>query len=578
MNKESLKHLIDVAAGRKPADLVIKNAKIVDVYQGQMIEGDIAITNGLIAGIGQDYDGAEIHNLQGKVIAPGFIEPHIHVESSLVTPEEFGRLLAINGTTTALADPHEFVNVAGMKGLTYMIQAKKNVPVDIRYMLPSCVPATNMENSGAEVTAQDMIQPLRDGDVDGLAEFMNFPGIINNDDDTIDKVMVARQFNKRIDGHSPMVAGKELNAYVAAGVSNDHECTTVEEMHERLSRGMYVFLREGSVTQNLRKLLKGVTVHNSHRCVLTGDDIQAKTFLERGHLNYSVRVSVEEGIDIFTAIQMATLNAAQACQLNDRGAIAPGLRADFVVFNDLEKLKVHRTYAQGQIIAQDGQYLVDIERESYASIQSSVRYKDFSIDRLSLPLTSNKARAIEVIENEAITNDAIVTVDRDDQGHFQYNPTQDIVKISVIERHNLTGNVAVALLKGYGMKHGAIAQSIAHDNHNVVVAGTNDSDMAFAVQEIERLQGGIVLVKDGEVIASLALPVGGLMSDLPAEGVASQLEELNRVAYEELEISEKVDPTMTLGFMPLAVIPNLKLTDMGLVDVTKFKFVDVTVD
>lgn len=578
MNKEAMKHLIDVAAGRKPADLVLKNAKIIDVYQGQMIDGDIAITNGIIAGIGQDYQANEIHDLAGKVVAPGFIEPHIHIESSLVTPEEFGRLLAINGTTTALADPHEIMNVAGMKGLIYMIQAKKKVPVDIRYMMPSSVPATQMENSGAVIEAQDMVQAFRDGVVDGLAEFMNFPGIINNDDSAIDKIMLARQFNKRIDGHSPMINGKELNAYIAAGVNNDHECTTIEEMHERISRGMYIFLREGSVTQNLRHLLQGVTTHNSHRCVLTGDDIQAKTFLQRGHLNHSIRVCIEEGIDIFTAIQMATLNAAQACQLNDRGAIAPGLRADLVVFDNLEDLHIHKTYVQGQLLVEDGDYLVNIERESFASIQSSVRYRDFSIDRLRLPLSSDKARAIEVIENEAITNEAIVQVQRDTEGYFQYNPEMDVAKIAVVERHHMTGNVAVALLKDYGIKHGAIAQSIAHDHHNVVVAGTNDEDMAQAVLEVEHLQGGIVLVKDGQVIATLALPVGGLMSDSPAEEVAEQLDNLNQVAYSELGISQKVDPTMTLGFMPLAVIPSLKLTDLSLVDVTTFEFVDVSVE
>lgn len=577
MNKASLKHLIDVAAGRKSADLVIKNARIVDVYQGQLIDGDIAITDGIIAGIGGNYDGKMVHDLAGKIVAPGLIEPHIHVESSYVTPEEFARLLAIHGTTTALADPHEIVNVAGMNGLNYMINASKDVGIDIRYMMPSCVPATNMENSGAVITADDMIQPLATGQVDGLAEFMNFPGIINNEDSVIDKIMVARQYGKRIDGHSPMVAGKDLNAYIAAGVENDHECTTIEEMHERLSRGMYVFLREGSVTQNLRMLLKGVTAHNSRRCLLSGDDVQAKTLLELGHLDNSLRICVEEGINPITAIQMATLNTAEATRLRDRGAVAPGLRADLIVFDTLDNLTVRRTYVEGQLVAKDGEYLIPLERTSYEEVESSVQYKDFSEERLALPLESNTVRAIEVVEQEVITNEAILKVDRDSEGNFQYNPEIPVVKIAVIERHHLTGNVCVALLKDYGIKHGAIAQSIAHDNHNVVVAGTNDSDMAFAVEELERLQGGVVLVKDGQVIADLPLPVGGLMSDLTAEEVMKQQDALNKVAHEELEISHRVDPIMTLSFMPLSVIPTLKITDMGLVDVTKFEFVSVSI-
>lgn len=577
MNKASLKHLINVAAGRTSADLVIKNARIVDVYQGQLIDGDIAITEGVIAGIGGDYEGKEVHDLTGKIVAPGLIEPHIHVESSYVTPEEFARLLAIHGTTTALADPHEIANVAGMDGLSYMIDASQNVGIDIRYMMPSCVPATNMENSGAVITAQDMVQPIIDGQVDGLAEFMNFPGIINNEDSVIDKVMVAREHGKRIDGHSPMVTGKDLNAYIAAGVENDHECTTIEEMHERLSRGMYVFLREGSVTQNLRMLLKGVTSSNSRRCLLSGDDVQAKTLLELGHLDNSLRICVEEGLDPITAIQMATINTAEATRLRDRGAIAPGLRSDLIVFDNLEDFTVQRTYVEGELVAKDGEYLVPIQRANYEVVESSVKYKDFSEERLVLPLESDTVRAIEVVEQEVITNEAIIQVDRDADGIFEYNPDIPVVKIAVIERHHLTGNVSVALLKDYGMKYGAIAQSIAHDNHNVVVAGTNDSDMAFAVKELERLQGGVVLVKDGQVIADFPLPVGGLMSDLTAEEVIAQQDAINKVAHEELEISHRVDPIMTLSFMPLSVIPALKITDMGLIDVTKFEFVPVSI-
>ena len=332
MNKKSLKRLIDVAAGRVPADLVLKNAQVVDVYQAEILQGDVAIVDGRIAGVGEGYQGAESIDLQGKFVAPGFIDPHIHVESSYVTPEEFGRLLVPHGTTTVLADPHEIVNVLGLQGLDYMVEAAKETALDIRYMMPSCVPATNMENAGAVVEAADMIPAFEKNQVDGLAEFMNFPGVINAQEEVLDKLLAAKERNLRIDGHSPMVFEKELNAYAAAGIANDHECSTVQELKDRVARGMYVFLREGSVTQNLRTLLKGVTENNYQRCVLSADDLQAKTMLEKGHLDNSIRICIEEGVSPIRAIQMATINAAQCCQLTDRGAIAPGLRADLVIF------------------------------------------------------------------------------------------------------------------------------------------------------------------------------------------------------------------------------------------------------
>ncbi|WP_373143589.1 MULTISPECIES: adenine deaminase [Enterococcus] len=578
MDKKALKRLIDVAAGREPADLVLKNANVIDVYQAEMISGDLAIVDGKIAGINGEYQGKETIDLKGKIVAPGFIDPHIHVESSYVTPEEFGRLLVPHGTTTVLADPHEIVNVLGLSGLDYMIEAAKETALDIRYMMPSCVPATNMENAGAVIEAADMISSFEKNQVDGLAEFMNFPGVIHAQDEVLDKLLAAKERGLRIDGHSPMVFNEELNAYAAAGVANDHECSTVEELKDRIARGMYVFLREGSVTQNLRTLLNGVTDNNYQRCVLSADDLQAKTILEKGHLDNSIRICIEEGVSPLRAIQMATINAAQCCQLTDRGAIAPGLRADLVIFSDLAQPEIEATYIKGKLVAEKGTYLPTVKRISTEKVQSSVHIDKFQKEQLKLNLTSDKARAIEVIPQEALTNEAIVSVKRDDQGQFVFDPKQDVTKIAVIERHHNTGNAFVGLLKGYGVKKGAIGLSIAHDSHNLIVTGTNDEDMAAAVQALKEQEGGVVLIESGKIIGNMALPIAGLMSDLTGEEVAQQEAEINRLAHEVLGVSNNVDPIMTLGFMSLAVIPNLKITDIGLVDVTKFEIVPVSVE
>lgn len=577
MNKKALKRLIDTAAGRRPADLVLKNAQIIDVYQAEIIQGDIALVDGFIAGIGESYEGRKTIDLKGKFIAPGFIDAHIHVESAYVTPEEFGRLLVPHGTTTVLADPHEIVNVLGLTGLDYMLAAAKETALDIQYTMPSCVPATNMENSGAVITATDMLDSFKAKQVAGLAEFMNFPGVISADAAVLDKLLAAKDYGLRIDGHAPMVAGKDLNAYIAAGIKNDHECSTVAELKARIARGMYVFLREGTVTQNLRTLLKGVTDDNFNRCVLVADDLQAKDILTKGHLDNSIRICIEEGVPPIRAIQMATINAAQCCQLSDRGAIAPGLRGDLVVFSDLQAPIIEATYINGQLVAEDTKYLPQVKRVATQNVQSSVHIKKFKKEQLALHLTSDKARAIEVIPQEALTNQAIVTVKRNDKHEFVYQETEDVVKLAVIERHKDTGNIFVGLLKDYGLKKGAIGISIAHDSHNLIVAGTNDADMATAVTALKEQEGGIVLVEAGAVIGSMALPIAGLMSELTGEEVARQEEVINQLAHEKLGISSKVDPIMTLSFMSLAVIPNLKITDIGLVDVTKFEIVPISV-
>lgn len=578
MEKQKLIKLIDVAAGRKKADLVLKNAKIVDVFQAKILTGDIAISDGYIAGIGGSYQGVEECNYTGKYVAPGFIEAHIHIESSYVSPEEFSRVFIPRGTTTILADPHEIVNVAGLKGLDYMVNAAKNAKMDIRYMMPPCVPATNFETSGADLYADDMEDALKTGEVDGLAELMNFPGVINADDKMIDEILMAKKYGARIDGHAPQVVGKDLNAYIAAGPANDHECSTLEEAEERLARGMYLLLREGSVTQDLRKLLPIVNTANSRRCLLSGDDVQAKTAINKGHLDNSIRICIDEGLNPITAIQMATLNPAEYCGLNDRGAIAPGRRADMVVFESLEDFAVEETYILGEKLSQGNKYLGEVNYYPIDSVESSMHVKDFTRKKLQLHLNSDKVRAIGVVPGEVLTTEEHVTVKRDGDGNFVYNDQEDVTKIVVVERHHNTGNVNVNLLSGYGIKAGAIAISIGHDSHNIIATGTNDDDIFMAVNELIKQEGGAVVVKDGKVISRMELKIAGLMCNLPAAKMIAQQDALDEAVHEELGVPDNVNPVMTLSFMPLAVIPKLKITDKGLVDVEKNAFVSNELD
>lgn len=578
MEKQKLIKLIDVAAGRKKADLVLKNAKIVDVFQAKILIGDIAISDGYIAGIGGSYQGVEERNYTGKYVAPGFIEAHIHIESSYVSPEEFSRVFIPRGTTTILADPHEIVNVAGLKGLDYMVNAAKNAKMDIRYMMPPCVPATNFETSGADLYADDMEDALKTGEVDGIAELMNFPGVINADDKMIDEILMAKKYGARIDGHAPQVVGKDLNAYIAAGPANDHECSTLEEAEERLARGMYLLLREGSVTQDLRKLLPIVNTANSRRCLLSGDDVQAKTAINKGHLDNSIRICIDEGLNPITAIQMATLNPAEYCGLNDRGAIAPGRRADMVVFESLEDFAVEETYILGEKLSQGNKYLGEVNYYPIDSVESSMHVKDFTREKLQLHLNSDKVRAIGVVPGEVLTTEEHVTVNRDGDGNFVYNDQEDVTKIVVVERHHNTGNVNVNLLSGYGIKAGAIAISIGHDSHNIIATGTNDDDIFMAVNELIKQEGGAVVVKDEKVISRMELKIAGLMCNLPAEKMIAQQDALDEAVHEELGVPDNVNPVMTLSFMPLAVIPKLKITDKGLVDVEKNAFVSNELD
>lgn len=577
LNKKDLKGLIEVSSGRKKADLLIKNCKIVDVYNSKIYNGDIAVVNGRIAGVGR-YEAEEVVDAEESYAVPGFIDAHIHIESSYVSPEELGRLIVPCGTTTIIADPHEIVNVCGIDGLDYMLSASEETALDIKMMLPSCVPATPYENAGAKIDAAAMKEPIKIDAIPGLGEFMDFAGVTNANDDVLDKLLVAYENNKIIDGHSPGLSGNLLNAYVSAGIMTDHECSTPEEMHDKIRRGMYIQLRQGSACHDLENLIEGLTPENSRRCLLCSDDRQTKTIFEKGHLNDHLKICVRKGVDPIIAIQMASLNAAECYRLCDRGAIAPGLRADIVLLDNLENFNVRRVFIEGKEVARDGEYLLPIKKHSIEKVRGRIVVKDFSKDKLKLSLKSNKVNIIEILPGGVLTAKGQAEIELSDDGDFVYNPNEDIVKVAVVERHQNTGNVAVALLRGYGIKKGAIAVSIAHDSHNIIVVGVNDDDMAFAVEKLIEQEGGIILVKDSQVVDTMPMEIGGIMSSQSGEWVSATLSRIHDLAHRELEVNESLEPVMVLTFMSLTVIPEIKITDMGLFDVSNSKFIGIESD
>ena len=570
--QELLKKRIRAAAGKEPADLVIRNAKIVNVFSHNIVEGDIAVSDGFIAGVGA-YEGREEIDAAGFFALPGFIDSHIHIESSMVTPEEFSRLLTPHGTTTVIADPHEIVNVCGLGGLSYMLGAAERAALDVKFMLPSCVPATEFEQSGARITAEDMTEPLKDDRILGLGEYMNAPGVLKTLPDTLDKFAAAKAAGKFVDGHSPGLLGKNLVGYASAGVRTDHESGTVEELNQRVENGMYVLLRYGSACTELEELAAGVTEKNARRRCLCSDDCHPATVMARGSMDASLRELVRHGVDPVTAVQIATLNAAECYHLDDRGAIAPGRRADIVLVEDLRDFRVRRVFIKGKLTAEDGAYLPKIERFDASSVASSVHIKDFSAERLNPRLKSDRVTVIDLHPGTVLSHRGTATVRRTEDGDLLFEPETDVVKMAVIERHHATGEIGLGLVRKYGMKRGAVALTVAHDSHNIIVIGTNSGDMALAVREIERIGGGIVMALDGAILDTLPLPVAGIMSDRPVDEVCEKLEMLHTVAFDTLGVSRSIDPLMTLCFMALPVIPELKLTDLGLFDVVNLKFI-----
>ena len=572
MNKDSLKRLIDVANGKKKADLVLKNGSIVDVCSGKIFKADLAIAEGYIAGFGE-YDGEVEVDIEGKYISPGLMDAHIHIESSYCTPEEFGRMVVPHGTTTVIADPHEIVNVCGIKGFHYMQEAAKNTCLSVKYMMPSCVPATKMEDAGYVISAEDMADDIVD--IPGLGEFMDYNAIIENDDIALDKLVLAKNHGKIVDGHSPNLSGKALNAYACAGIDTDHECSTLEEMEDRLERGIYVQLRQGSACHNLCALIPGINEFNFRRCLLCSDDRQPKTIFEDGHLEYHLKTLVNAGISPVMALAMATVNVSDCYGLKDRGMIVPGKRADLVIFEDLKDFKVSSVYILGEEAARDGEYLKELKKHDFTDVSNTVHLDNFKKEMLQMWLKSDEVYAIEMIAGGVLSKKTKIKIKRDENGLFVFDKNTDACKCAVIERHHNTGKIGLGIIKGYGIQSGAIAASVAHDSHNIICVGVNDDEMNLAIENVKQNGGGFALVKDGKVIESLSLPVAGLMSDLSGEEVSKKLLSLHKKAVVELGVNESLEPVMSLTFMSLMVIPELKLTARGLFDIFENKFIDI---
>ncbi len=577
--RKLLERRIRQARGLEPADLVITGAKIVNVLSREIAEGEVAVCDGVIIGTGPSgtWEGAQTVRVSGFLI-PGMIDSHIHVESSMLLPREFARLMVTRGVTSVIADPHEIMNVAGLDGLHFMQADAENAVMDVFFMMASCVPATPFEHAGAVINSRDMRQDVMAHRVAGLGEMMNFPGLLNGDRTVLDKLVLADAAGVVTDGHSPGLAGKDLAAYIAAGIRTDHECSSVAEMTERIRLGMYVQLRYGSACIDLPELVKGITPDNASRCLLCSDDIQPLTIRKRGAVDAGVRLCLSHGVDPVDAVAMATWNAAQCYSLRDRGAIAPGRIADLVLVDDLQSFTVKKVWKRGILTAEDGVCVLP-ERTDRGPVRiGKMDVGDFSEEKLKLHLRSGNVRTIKILPGGVLTEEKTEKVRVDESGDFVHDSKQDVVRISVIERHHGTGNTANALLSEYGLKRGAVAVSVAHDSHNIIVAGTNTGDMAAAVRNIVRMGGGMTAVLDGRVLAELELPAGGLMSDRGPDYVIPHLQELQRIAHDVLGVRRDIEPLMVLCFMALPVIPELKITDEGLFDVRTMRFTGVEVE
>ena len=571
-----MKTLIDMAAGRIPADTLITNCKVVDVFNQTIIEEPVALGNGKVIGFG-NYDAKEIIDAEGGYVIPGLIDSHVHIESSSITPPQFSRVVLPHGTTTIIADPHEIANVCGLDGIRFMLDSSKDLPLNVNVMLPSCVPATPFEEAGAKLMANDLAELINHPNVLGVGEVMDFPSVINGDEDMLAKVKLAHDHGYIADGHSPGLKGQALQAYSMAGIKTDHECSTVDDMLARIRLGMYVQIREGSACKDLVKLVQGVNANNARRCLFCTDDREPKDILDGGHVNKNLRIAVEEGLDPLTAITIGTLNAAECYGLKHKGALAPGYDADVVIIDNLTDFNAKRVFCAGNEVARNGEMLVEIENYTSETVLNTVNIAPIEQSHFDLPLTSTKARALGVRPGGVLTNALEVEVVADDKGLFDPKLNGDLNKLAVIERHKASGNMSVAILADYGLKNGAIATTVSHDSHNIVVVGDNDADMLAAVKHVEKIGGGFVLVQNGEVIGDLPLAVGGLMSEQPAELVAETMGELLEKARNVFAINPEIQPLMTLVFMSLPVIPALKLTSNGLFDVTTFSFTETCI-
>lgn len=565
-----MSNIINVARGIEKADLVIKNANIVNVLSEEIHKGDIAICNGIIAGIGDNYSGEKEIDVNGAFVTPSFIDGHVHLESTMMLPKEFAKVVLPAGTTTVIIDPHEISNVLGLHGISFMHEVVKDLPMNVYMMLPSCVPATPFETSGFDLNSYDLSLLIDKTWVLGIAEMMNYPGVLNQDKNVMSKLELAKSRNKRIDGHAPYLHGKDLCAYIASGVKSDHECTTPEEAIEKIRLGMYVMIREGTAAKDLDALIPVLKSSNTRKCIFVTDDRHPSDLKE--HINGMVRRAVEAGVDPIKAIQIASLNTAEYFGLKDLGAVAPNYRADLLILPDLKNFKPDIVIKDGKIIAQNGTLTKPIIETEEIAVRNSVNVRWITPDDFKIPAKSDKVRALEVIPNQLITKSIISDIKVQDRNAVS-NIDTDTLKICVIERHRATGNIGKGFVKGFNLKCGAIASTVAHDSHNMIVIGTNDFDMYTAAVALIKCQGGKVVVKDGEILANLPLPIAGLMSDKDFDYVIEKCEELNCAAH---SIGCKIeDPFMTMGFLSLPVIPELKITNKGVFDTNKLDFIDI---
>ena len=569
-----LKEIITLAKGEREVDLLLTNAQLINVFSGRIEPQAIAVAQGRIVGVGE-YPAKEVLDLKGRFLMPGFIDAHVHIESSMVGVGEYARAVLPHGVTTIVTDFHEIANVMGIKGIHLMragggplAKGIESIPLNLFVMLPSCVPATPLETAGAEIRADDLKDLMQEQWVAGLGEMMNFPGVLYGDPEVLKKIEMAQ--GKRIDGHAPGLSGKELSAYIAAGISSDHECTRRDEAEEKLRLGMYIMIREGSTAKNLEELIHIVTPRNARRCMLVTDDCHPADLITEGGVDHCVRKAIQLGLDPIIAIQMATINPARYFPLPGIGVIAPGYQADLVVIEDLREFKINQVFKAGRLVAEKGKILAGIIDENKAKAENTFNVPRISAAHFRIKAQGSKTKVIEIIPQQIITKKTVQTV-KTKEGWAVADLGQDILKIAVVERHQGTGNIGLGFVKGFGLRDGAIASSVAHDSHNIVVIGANDADMAQAVQGVVEMHGGLIAVTEGKTLASLALPIGGLMSDQSIEEVRNGL---NRLQQTVKEMGCKLEePFMALSFLALPVIPELKITDKGLVDVTQFKIV-----
>ncbi|MCR5559478.1 adenine deaminase [Schwartzia sp. (in: firmicutes)] len=567
---KDLKRFVRVAQGLEPAELVIKNARVFRSLLGDFVDADIAIDQGHIAGIGE-YEGRDYVYADGRYAIPGFIDGHVHIESSMLCPPEFARAVVPLGTTAVITDPHEIANVAGIEGIRYMMESAKQLPLSVYFTLPSCVPATPLEDNGAVLTAEDLEPLLDEPNVLGLAEFMNVPGILNGDDEVYKKLTM--RDNLLIEGHAPGLIGKELMAYSAAGVVSDHECVTSEEAELRLAAGIDVEIREGTAATNFEAIHTVINDRTAAHCIFVTDDRHPADLLRRGHINSIVRSAVKDGIPVHQAINMASLSAARHFGLRDRGMIAPRYRADFALYDDLVNFVPAKVFYNGVLVAEEGKLRVSMPEKVPPAILDSVHLASVSKKDFEIPVSGTKANVIGLVPHQLVTEKRVIDVAVKD-GLAVQDTARDILKLAVFERHHASGKSACALLQGFGLMRGAIASTVGHDSHNLIVIGADDDDMLAAVHEIERIHGGIAIVEKGKVLNSMPLPIAGIMSTGDAENISFDAEEMVSCAR-KLGVREEYDPLMTLAFMSLPVIPALKLTDRGLVDVERFEIIPV---